>query len=169
VIAIISLLSSVVLASLSSARASARDTRRASDFDQLRKAVQAYITDNTAYPGVDDSGGVRLSEECAGTDMYQDLVDGGYLQEMPTDPIDDVSSCNDLYQKNDSYFYGWNSDNPGGNDTVFCFGINKFEQAQPDSLDDLDWEPDHSFGPNANLEDAEFVYCFTDWGSTFTP
>jgi type II secretion system protein G len=99
VIAIISLLSSVVLASLSSARESARDSRRASDFDQLRKAVQAYITDNTAYPGVDDDLGVRLSEECTGTGMYQDLVDGGYLQEMPTDPIDDVSSCNDLYQK----------------------------------------------------------------------
>jgi prepilin-type N-terminal cleavage/methylation domain-containing protein len=47
VISIISLLSSVVLSSLSGARKSARDARRASDFNELRKAVQAYLTDNT--------------------------------------------------------------------------------------------------------------------------
>jgi prepilin-type N-terminal cleavage/methylation domain-containing protein len=104
VIAIISLLSSTVLASLSGARASARDTRRASDFDQLRKAVQAYITDNGQYPGAgdkgdDDKGGVRLSQECTNSDMYDDLVNGGYLEKMITDPVDNVSSCNDLYKK----------------------------------------------------------------------
>ncbi len=46
VIAIIALLSSVVLASLNTARAKARDAKRASDARQLLTAVAAYASDN---------------------------------------------------------------------------------------------------------------------------
>ena len=172
VISVISLLSSVVLSSLSGARKSARDARRASDFNELRKAVQAYLTDTTAYPGEGDSGGVRLSSECTNTDMYNDLVGGGYLQNMPTDPVDSPSNCGNQFGEDlppDGYFYGWDSDNPAGDATVFCFGINQFEGSIPESLQDLNWQPDYSFGSNANLDSAEFVYCFTDEDSDFHP
>ncbi|MEO6536329.1 MAG: type II secretion system protein [Candidatus Paceibacterota bacterium] len=50
VIAIIGLLSSVVLASLNSARAKARDTQRKSDMHQLQVALEFYNDANKTYP-----------------------------------------------------------------------------------------------------------------------
>lgn len=50
VIAIIGILSSVVLASLSSARKKGRDSRRLADIKQLQLALELYYDANTAYP-----------------------------------------------------------------------------------------------------------------------
>lgn len=50
VISIISLLASIVLASLNSARSKARDARRVADFGQLRTALEFYYDSNNAYP-----------------------------------------------------------------------------------------------------------------------
>ena len=53
VISIISLLSSVVLASLSSARMKARDTLKVQEAKQLRTALEMYFNDNGSYPRAD--------------------------------------------------------------------------------------------------------------------
>lgn len=50
VIAIIGILSSVVLASLNSARQKSRDARRVSDIKQLQLALELYFDSNGAYP-----------------------------------------------------------------------------------------------------------------------
>jgi type IV pilus assembly protein PilA len=50
VIAIIGILSSVVLASLSTARAKSRDARRIADIDQLRTALEVYFDSASTYP-----------------------------------------------------------------------------------------------------------------------
>jgi type II secretion system protein G len=50
VIAIIGLLSSVVLASLNSARTKGRDARRLSDVKQVQLALELYYNDNAKYP-----------------------------------------------------------------------------------------------------------------------
>jgi prepilin-type N-terminal cleavage/methylation domain-containing protein len=50
VISIIGLLSSVVLASLNSARVKANDARRISDLQQLQTALGFYYDDNGSYP-----------------------------------------------------------------------------------------------------------------------
>lgn len=50
VIAIIGVLSSLVLASLNSARLKGRDTRRISDIDQIQKALELYYHDHNDYP-----------------------------------------------------------------------------------------------------------------------
>lgn len=50
VIAIIGLLSSVVLASLNSARAKARDAKRQADLKQLQLALELYFDSNGSYP-----------------------------------------------------------------------------------------------------------------------
>lgn len=50
VIAIIGLLSSVVLANLSSARAKSRDTKRALDIRGVMSALELYYSDNGTYP-----------------------------------------------------------------------------------------------------------------------
>jgi len=50
VISIIGLLSSVVLASLDSARSKARDAQRIRDIDQIMTALELYYADNGHYP-----------------------------------------------------------------------------------------------------------------------
>ncbi len=54
VIAIIGLLSSIVLASLSTARKKARDAVRFSDIHQLQIALDLYFQTNGRYPDTDD-------------------------------------------------------------------------------------------------------------------
>ena len=52
VIAIIGVLASVVLASLNSARAKARDARRKADANQLKLALEFYYDTNNKYPDI---------------------------------------------------------------------------------------------------------------------
>ncbi|HEY4508044.1 MAG TPA: prepilin-type N-terminal cleavage/methylation domain-containing protein [Candidatus Paceibacterota bacterium] len=66
VIAIIGILSSVVLASLNSARTKARDTRRVSDLKQIQVALELYYDANSKYPTtlsalVGNAGGASLA------------------------------------------------------------------------------------------------------------
>ncbi len=81
VIAIIGILSSVVLVSLSSARAKARDARRISDMKQLQTALELYFSTYNRYPTAQEflntpallTGSHSLSPE--------------FMPSMPTDPI----------------------------------------------------------------------------------
>ncbi|MBI2046291.1 MAG: type II secretion system protein [Parcubacteria group bacterium] len=55
VIAIIGILSSVVLASLNTARQKSRDAKRIADLKQLQLALELYFDANRAYPPILDS------------------------------------------------------------------------------------------------------------------
>jgi len=70
VIAIIGILSSVVLASLNSAREKSRDARRVSDVKQLQLALELYFDSNGGYP-------TALSS-----------LAPDYIAVIPTDPSD---------------------------------------------------------------------------------
>jgi type II secretion system protein G len=101
VISIIGLLSSIILASLTSARARARDSVRLSDLHQLSIALELYRTTNGSYPlsGADSSvhpfrAGVT---NCSGDDLthgygygatgyIQNLVPT-YISKLPEDPV----------------------------------------------------------------------------------
>lgn len=72
VIAIIGILSSVVLASLNSARTKARDTRRVSDLKQIQVALELYYDANSKYP-------TNLTALVGGGN-------GASLSVLPTDP-----------------------------------------------------------------------------------
>lgn len=72
VIAIIGILSSVVLASLNSARQKARDARRISDAKNIQLALELYADSNGAYPT--QAQGIQA------------LVDGGFLAAFPVPP-----------------------------------------------------------------------------------
>ena len=61
VISIVSLLSSVVLASLNSARSKSRDARRVADLKQLQLALELYYDANRNYPGSPSS---RVGRQC---------------------------------------------------------------------------------------------------------
>lgn len=72
VIAIIGILSSVVLASLNSARKKSRDARRVADIGQLRLALELYFDASSAYP-----------------DALSDLATE-YIPSIPSDPLGGV-------------------------------------------------------------------------------
>ena len=90
VIAIIGLLSSVVLASLNTARSKARDASRESALTELRTAIETYATDhNGQYPLGGNTG--TWSSQCAawggfaGNAVITGLVPN-YIGGMPADP-----------------------------------------------------------------------------------
>src|SRR3989344_5820326 len=70
VIAIIGILSSVVLASLNSARRKSRDARRIADIGQIRLALELYFDTNRNYPLAALSG-----------------LAPTYIPVLPTDPL----------------------------------------------------------------------------------
>lgn len=77
VIAIIGILATLILVSLSGARAKARDAVRKSDLNQVKKALELYNSDNSKYPATlaELTGG-------AGTTVY--------MKRVPKDPLTDV-------------------------------------------------------------------------------
>ena len=71
VIAIIGVLATLVLLQLGTARARARDTKRITDVNQLRSAVEQYFEDNGGqYPTAIDQAAI-----------------GKYVTRVPTDPL----------------------------------------------------------------------------------
>jgi len=93
VIAIIGILASVVLASLNSARAKARDARRMSDMKQVATALELYRDSYGAYPAGTDiresscyTGGNFSTTPGTWSTALTALVTAGYLPSVPVDP-----------------------------------------------------------------------------------
>src|SRR3989344_4259356 len=112
VIAIIGLLSSIVLASLNSARQKARDARRIADFNQIRTALELFYDTYRRYP--------VINGEPTWDGHWQDLADclergvqcwgGGNLSnyspvisKLPQDPLDGPG----LSDSDPTYYSGW--------------------------------------------------------------
>ena len=110
VVAIIGLLSSVVLASLSTARMKARDTKRMQDLKQIQTALELYRNDhNGEYPKIDVSNSApqqyacSLSSNTNWNNMLTTALVPKYISALPKDPINNNScpTVTDGY----SYFY----------------------------------------------------------------
>jgi len=91
VIAIIGLLSSVILSSVNSARAKARDARRMSDLRQMQKAVENYATANGSYPSTADAWwgfcATYGSHPQTGATGFIPNVAPTYIPILPVDPL----------------------------------------------------------------------------------
>lgn len=88
VIAIIGVLSSIVLASLNSARIKARDARRKADLRSLELAIQLYYDSTGTFP---DSETTHLGDWPAG---YKTQL-APYISKPPLDPLE--NSVNRMY------------------------------------------------------------------------
>jgi prepilin-type N-terminal cleavage/methylation domain-containing protein len=98
VIAIIGLLSSVVLSSVNTARAKARDARRIADINDIKKSMERYIIENgtppspssygrgASAPGYWDQWWDVSSNTSSGTFMSF-LVSSGIRNTVPVDPL----------------------------------------------------------------------------------
>jgi len=92
VIAIIGILSSVVLVSLNSARAKARDAQRRTMMVQMRTALNLYYSDNGAYPvesgwaGYGNGACGSRQGTLTGATGYVANLAPKYIPELPNDP-----------------------------------------------------------------------------------
>jgi prepilin-type N-terminal cleavage/methylation domain-containing protein len=88
VIAIIGILASIVLVALNTARAKARDARRASDMHQISVAMQMYYDAQTpaTYPDIDDTATAIPAASAIGT----------YMDPVPLDPGGETYYWTDL-------------------------------------------------------------------------
>lgn len=84
VIAIVGVLSTMVMPSVSSMIAKARDTQKKSDFSGISTALYAFLNDNICMPNNYNP----CCGACQGQTYYdqsmQELVSGRYLKEIPT-------------------------------------------------------------------------------------
>ncbi|MCC2630589.1 MAG: hypothetical protein K0S38_398 [Candidatus Paceibacter sp.] len=103
VISIISLLSAVVLASLSTAKAKARDAQVKSTFNQVQKALFLYYDKYGRYPN--PTAVTNGTDQWFGNfnNMAQQLVSEGFLVSVPVSP--DSRTFN---------YYNYNANNPQG-------------------------------------------------------
>ncbi len=121
VISIIGLLSTVVLASLNTARGKARDARRLSDMKQVQLALELYRDKNGAYPSADfayprenscgssASGALSVMATKWGSSLTA-LVTAGFLPSLPNDPKPSTW-VGDAISENPDYCYGYSSTN----------------------------------------------------------
>lgn len=99
VIAIIGLLSSIVLASLNTARNKGYDAARESNLREVQKAIESYYTDNGTYPAANGSyntasngsGNYAYASQCqvGGNVSPNSVITGlvpNYVATLPTDP-----------------------------------------------------------------------------------
>ena len=95
-IAVIGVLTTLVLASLSGSRERARDTRRKQDLQQMRAALEVYYNTNGQYPLEVNCAGNGTYSNCdpdtgwpESNPLWTELVGGGYIESLPVDPIND--------------------------------------------------------------------------------
>lgn len=87
VVAIIGLLASVILVSVYSARAKARDARRAGDMTQMLTALESFNTSNRGYP--------------AATNVKEpDNMTPNFIAKVPVNPVPTDPPCDTLVYPN---------------------------------------------------------------------
>lgn len=149
VIGIISLLSSIVFASLGTARAKARDARRLVDMHNIRTALELYRSKYNTYPnGTDNTGtcagfdaGYALPSESGGVPdtFIQPLVTEGIFSETPGDPLSNEGCAG-------GHTYKYKRYTAGNAATLGCSEIKPFYVI---SIHDLETFPNTS-RPNPN-------------------
>ena len=141
VVAIIGLLASIIIVTLNSTRAKARDARRMVELRQISLAIELYAADNDGnYPQWasspsccgDTSRGACQTCPCPGNDwsdefegrlarLYNALVGGGYI-ELPLDPLNNESHYYHYVQR--ANCYSLCIDLEAGGTYKICGGIN---------------------------------------------
>jgi len=102
VISILGLLTTVGLSAYMLTQKTARDSKRQSDLESIRQALEIYRTENGTY----SSAGVSNWTDVSSLNTH--LVDGGYIDRLPSDPK--TSNPSYRYKATDlssSNYYGY--------------------------------------------------------------
>lgn len=157
VIAIIGILSSVVLASLNSARSKARDTKRIADFRQIQTALELFYDQYGRYPVTAGAptwdGHWQFFSTCLETGAGCGFATPGFqppISKVSQDPLD---SPNTLSDADPTYYYGW----PSGCSTGQSYRLAVYLENDNSALNS---DLDGSFYNNNNgCEDSNKGYC----------
>ena len=122
VIAIIGVLASVVLVSLNSARAKARDARRLTDVKQIQTALELYYDANGYYPANTDNDCGGWDTGVSGDGFISPLVTGGFIA-TPVDPNASGGCSGYRYYRYSAGDYGCDS----ARGDYYVLGINNME------------------------------------------
>jgi len=142
VIAIIGILSSVVLASLNTARSKSRDAKRISDVKQIQLALELYYDQNGSYPtspgcsGSTPNGGWCNSVENLSGGRWIDNGSENLSDFLPTDPLDPLQGASPNWTplNGGTIFYYANSYGGAGQWYMIVFGLENY----PHALEDID-------------------------------
>ncbi len=112
VIAIIGILASVILASLTSARAKANDVNRKATIHQMQTALEEYYSDNGSYPATTAFSPWNTTTWAlgAGATTFYDALVPKYLPSLPLYPsgsyeVNPPNFLGDGYPGDKGYFY----------------------------------------------------------------
>lgn len=100
VIAIIGILSSIVLASLNTARGKGTDARRLADAKTYANALALYYLDNNDYPVASPNRGDGWAQSVGNSSTFMANLVPSYLPKVIVDPENSTYSY--YYQKGDS-------------------------------------------------------------------
>lgn len=123
VMSILALLAGTVAPRLSSQLTAARDARRLTDAQTVRKAIEQYYEDTGAYPVANQNGSFGGWDVSHDGNFISVLVDEGYLAETVVDPVND-NTFHFRY-----YVYNQGSYGCVGPDRFYVLGIRNFENA----------------------------------------
>ena len=160
VIAIIGVLSSVVLASLNTARLKGRDSARIQSIQSIRLALELYASDhNGQYPYLNQAGGGtgcwwnwQSGNSSSGYSWLAALVSGGYISQVPVETT--LTGCDYRYMNftngpttcgSPSGTYAalyWNTETPRPANSPY---------AQPSCWASMSWAEAGASDPNGNL------------------
>ena len=162
VISVVSLLSSIVLSSLNSARSKARDTKRKQDLIQLRTALEAYYADNGVYPlplsgytGGNPTGGIYSTclsgasgATASGANAYIQGLVPSYISVLPAETVSPTASqASSCY----GFLYETNSTRANYKDFIF-FSPESFPTGWPT-------DPARSGSSNNTLGNYVWAIC----------
>lgn len=124
VISILAILSGVLVPRVKNHMKAANDARRVADIKRIRNAVEQYYMDKGAYPEA------RTNSSFGGWDVSCDggfidvLVETGYLESMPHDPIEDATFHYRYYVYNQGAY------SCDGGSKYYVLGIRNFESSE---------------------------------------
>ena len=100
VIAIVAILSAVVLIAVNPARQmrDARNVERMAEVNAILSAISQYQVDALALPACVTTSAICIGTDAPCCDLTTDLVDGGYIAEIPIGPGSTCNAANTCYE-----------------------------------------------------------------------
>jgi len=148
-VAIIALLSSLVLASMNTARKGARDAQRLASLREMQTGLELYFHDFDVYP--DSADDLLGWDTAADGDFLQTLVDNEFMQANVQDPLGAAYGDNLRYAHYDAT-YAQSVGCPAGKGGFYVLGIADMENsngAHPSSpgfsCTGRDWQDEMEF------------------------
>jgi type II secretion system protein G len=124
VISILAILAGILVPRVTNHMQGARDARRLADVKAIRSAVEQFYMDRGVFPAANTNGSYGGWDVSHDGDFIQELLNYGYLDEVPADPLNDAT-----YHYR---YYVYNAGSYGcqGTTKFFVLGVRNFESPE---------------------------------------